>query len=265
MAKTCHGSSFSISVNAANEQIPAVASIGADYLVAWEDSRNAGSGKDIYAARVTDGGVLQDTNGIVVCTANFTQTFPAVAANGTNYLIAWADFRSNSAYDIYAARVSPGGVLLDTNAIVVSTNSATQYAPSAAGNGNDYLVVWHDNHSGAYDIYGARVTGAGTVRDPNGFAICTAANTQQYPAVAGMGSDWLVAWADFRNSTTYPDIYGGRVTSLGTVSDADGFVISTAANTQQYPAMAANGVNYLVVYTSDASATNRVRGNLITP
>jgi hypothetical protein len=62
--------------------------------------------------------------------------------------------------------------VLDPSGIAVSTAANWQRYPSAASNGTDYFVAWIDDRSGAdYDIYGARVTSAGTVLDPSGLLI----------------------------------------------------------------------------------------------
>ncbi|HLE03444.1 MAG TPA: hypothetical protein VI729_02375, partial [Anaerolineales bacterium] len=87
---------IAISTTAAiNQYYPAVAWDGNNYLVVWQDYRN-GSNPDIYGARVSASGVLQEPGGIVISTAANYQGFPAVAWDGNNYLVVWADYRSGS-------------------------------------------------------------------------------------------------------------------------------------------------------------------------
>jgi hypothetical protein len=130
------------------------------------------------------------------------------------------------------------------------------------------LVVWQDQRNGiAWDIYGARVSSAGTLLDSNGIAICVTNNTQELPSVASKGADFLVAWSDGRTSSSAKDIYATVVTSSGVVTDIGGFIVSTNANTQTLPAVASDGVQYLAVHQSNYqhTSTNRIRGNFITP
>ena len=71
---------------------PAVASDGTDYLVVWSDYRPNGVSGHIVGARVTASGTVLDGTGIVISTGAGTQRTPAVAFDGTNYLVVWSDF-----------------------------------------------------------------------------------------------------------------------------------------------------------------------------
>ena len=82
---------------------PAVAWNGVDYLVAWQDDR-AGSGTDIFAARVQPDGTLRDPAGILVSGAAGNQLDPvaaSVSASGGSWLLLWRDFFVDSYERIY--------------------------------------------------------------------------------------------------------------------------------------------------------------------
>ncbi len=177
---------------------------------------------------------------------------PAVAGNGTNYLVVWTDQRDQptlgNGNDIWGTRVSPVGVVLEPSGILINTNGGnTPRLASCAGN---WLVVWHGwtvGVPGDDDIYGARVSGGGTVLDSQGFGICTHNGDQNYPAVAASGTNYLVAWDDgrvFGGAAT--EIYTTRVTTSGTVMDGNGQVLSGIW--AGFPQAASDGTNFTVVW-----------------
>jgi hypothetical protein len=72
--------------NGSTAESPAIDFDGVNYLVTWEDG---GAGPDVYGARVTPGGTVLDPSGIPISTASGTQTTPAVAFGGANWLVVW--------------------------------------------------------------------------------------------------------------------------------------------------------------------------------
>jgi len=240
----------------ANAQyLPAVAFDGTNYLVVWMDYRS--ESPDIYGARVSAGGTVLDTSGIAISAALGEEGYPAVAFDGTNYLVVWTDSRSQSP-DIYGARVSVGGSVLDASGIAISTAVDGQYLPAVAFDGTNYLVVWTDYRSGSPDIYGARVSVGGTLLDTSGIAISTALSDVGYPAVAFDNANYLVVWHDARGEGF--DIYGARVSMGGVVLDASGIAISTALGDESHPAVTFDGTNCLVVWTDSRSVSLNIYG-----
>ena len=242
---------IAISAASGSQNIPDVCFDGTNYLVVWEDNRNSGStGTDIYGARVSPAGVVLDTSGIAISTAADDQNDPSVAFDGTNYLVAWEDNRDNvTTYcDIYGCRVSQDGIPLDPTGIAVTTAVENQYNPCIAFDGTNYLVVWDDIRSSVdYDIYGCRVDTGGTPLEPLGITISTATNNQMDPSVVFDGIKYFVVWSDSRNDIDY-DIYGCRVSTVGSPLDPAGIAISIPSQDQLLPDMVFDGVNYVVVW-----------------
>lgn len=154
---------------------PAGAFGGGVYLVAWSDgSRQADRPTaDIYCGRIDPyTGAAMDPAGIPVCSAPDLQQWPAVAFDGTNFLIVWQDMRSGRDLDVYAARVSPSGRVIDPDGFLVAGGPWNQARPSVAFAAGRYLVVWMDARLyPVYGVYAARVLPDVSVLDPGGFAV----------------------------------------------------------------------------------------------
>jgi phosphoribosylformylglycinamidine (FGAM) synthase PurS component len=223
---------------------PSVASDGTNYLVVWQDWR--GGGYDIYGSRVSQDGAVLDPEGILISTAAGTKKKPSVIFGGTNYLVVWEDHRNGYYPEIYGARVSQSGEVLDPEGIAISTGAFWHEVPCVSYDGTNWLIVWSDARSG-YNIYGARVSQDGVVLDPEGIAISTGASWQGLPCVSHDGTNYLVVWQDYRNDY-YPEIYGARVSQDGVVLDPEGIAISTGAFWHEVPCVSHDGINYLVVW-----------------
>lgn len=229
---------------------PAVAFDGVNYMVCCQ--YDAVGSHDIGDARLAPSGAVLDPEWTIISTEKNHQSEPAAAFDGVNYLVVWEDGRAT--WDIYGTRVDPTGAVLDPDRIFIASGEWSLSNPKVAFDGTNYLVIWED----AAGISGARVTPSGIVLDPGGIVITAAEEDQRFPAVAFDGANYMVVWQD--GYLTY-DIYGARVTPSGTVLDPGGMVISDAAGTQQFPALAFDGTNYLVVWEDGA----RISGARVTP
>ncbi|KPJ59272.1 MAG: hypothetical protein AMJ46_11935 [Latescibacteria bacterium DG_63] len=231
-----------------NQGYPEVAFDGTNYLIVWVDYRNTVD-SDIYAARMDTLGTVLDAEGFPVSTAVHDQLDPVVAFDGTNYLVAWSDHRVDPSIDVYGARVTPSGTVLDTAGIAISTAVNDQAYPDIVFNGTNYYVVWEDNRIGVRDIYGARIDTSGTVRDSDGVAVSMATSTQRSPAVTFDGKNHFAVWEDYRSLAGY-DVYGARVDTSATLLDVTGIPVSTAVFSQRYVDVTFDSANtdYVVVW-----------------
>ncbi|MBI4548648.1 MAG: T9SS type A sorting domain-containing protein [Ignavibacteriae bacterium] len=252
---------FAMSTEVNREYDPAIASNGSNYLVVWTDERNYyTTAQDIFGARVSLSGDILDPNGFEITNSqgNITEYSPAIASNGTDYLVVWEDYRyfldPNLPYAIFSTRITSDGIVLDTNGIEIF-RSPFAIAPAVASNGVDYLVAWQEGLAGDYNIYGARVSKSGIVLEPTFIIISAASMEQTFPVVASNGRDYLVVWQDSRDQAQGLNIYGVRVTSDAVLLDSAGIPISTAMNAQQAPSVTWNGVNYLVAWHDNRASS----------
>lgn len=249
---------------AGNQSSPQISSDDTTAFVVWYDRRN-GTNWDIYGARIDEDGNVLDPAGIFIATAGSYDPNPDVAFDGTNYLVVWHYNESGDPYNIYGARVSKQGIVLDSEPFAISEATGTQMSPRAAFDGTNYLVVWYDSRGGvSYDIYGTRVAQDGTVLNPAGIAISTATDYQYFPDVSFDGTNYMVVWQDQRNGEY--DIYGSRVDQDGIVLDPTGIAISIAPEEQNRPSIDFDGSNYFVVWDDYRSGSALdIYGSLITP
>ena len=221
--------------------LPAVAFGGGHYLAVWTDGRAPGG---VYGTRYDLDGRVLDANGIAIATGAVFE--PSAAHNGKQWLVVWQDYRNGSDYDVFAARVSAAGTVLDPAGIPVTVESGNQLTPSVASDGTGWLVVWGTDVGPG--VFGARVAADGSVSDPSGLTISTTGRLRQRArAAAWDGAEWLVVFEDFR-SGTQTDVYGARVAPNGTVLDPTGFAIATSTGTKVSPSVAADGTRALVVW-----------------
>jgi len=98
-----------VAVLSYNHRFPDVHStLDGSYLVAWQDSRNdpgenLAPDDDIYIQLLSNGQNVFQTNGIVVCDEDFSQTYPQIDLydeNNNSYLIYWNDSRSSGKEDL---------------------------------------------------------------------------------------------------------------------------------------------------------------------
>ncbi|MCX6843263.1 MAG: T9SS type A sorting domain-containing protein [candidate division WOR-3 bacterium] len=219
---------------------PAVAACDTAFLVVWQHEANNMS-DDIYAARVNGRGRLLDPNNFVVSMAPPDKYEPAVAFDGTDYLITWVDTRRPDTlphFDIYGARVTQAGVVLDTAGIEIAAGENNLREPAIAYGGGSYLVVWTSGD--AVGVYAARVTRSGTVLDTAGLAVSTDPATE--PTATFDGTDYIVAWQAWSMDST--TIHGARVSTSGAVLDT--FPVTRGTGSESLPALTSNAAGHVL-------------------
>ena len=167
------------------QRFPDVAFDGTNYFIVYTEYRH-GTPR-IYGMRVTQEGILLDSSGICISFASESQQNPAVAFDGTNYFVIWQDYRDYKA-NIYGARVSTNGQVLDPDGIPLNTTYGRQRNPTLAFDGTNFLVVWCWNS----DLYGTRVSQTGQVLDADPIPISLAAFIQRAPSIAFDGNNFMV-------------------------------------------------------------------------
>ncbi len=200
---------------------------GGVFLVVWQDLRN-GKDWDVYAARVSPDGKALDPDGILVSGGAHNQALPRVAWDGKAFQVVWQDFRSGQVYEIYGARVSPEGKVLDPEGVLlVATDRKPwqRYAPSIASRGDGTsFVLWLGNILiGQGNLGGSVFVSDGKVVKPGAFVNKDTrkhgpAHANAPTAAAAGAKTQLAAW------TTYAPVGRGNAASESNAAifDADG-------------------------------------------
>lgn len=233
---------------AANDERSAAASFGGGvYLVVWTDSRSQDGG-DIYGTRVSADGEVLDRSAIPIAVAPDAQSEPTVAFDGADFLVVWTDDRNGVSLgtdthgDVYAARVSPAGVVRDAKGIAIVNADGNQGRPTVACRAGACVVAWVDDVTRAIDVATLR-PGVGSTAPPSISApteIRGGPYLHDMPAIASSGADFLLAWT--YNTASVDAI---RLDANGRVVDQQPIVVSDLATN---PAVAATGDGYLVVW-----------------
>ncbi len=230
--------------NSYNSSSYSVAFDGTNYMVVWNiDDENE---KEIYGARISEEGDVLDQGAIEIMVGEGNDRYPRVAFNGTNYLAAWKNEGPGGSENIYAKRISPEGVVLDTDRIEICTFDGEQDRVAVAGYNDGFFVVWNDRrNNNIRDVYGARLDNEGNVLDADGFVIKSSDEDHWDPEVDFDGENFLVVW-DEDSGFDVTGIFGARVDTSGTVMDPGGFTICDVNSYQETPDLAFDGTNYIV-------------------
>ncbi|MFO7674982.1 MAG: hypothetical protein R6X12_01490 [bacterium] len=232
-------------------RVPVVATNGENFLAVWRAGEGALA--DILAARVSPDGVVLDRRPIAVCTYSHAQENPAVAFDGANYAVTWQDWRDGNP-DIYGARVTPSGVVLDPGGSAWTRKPQTESNPAVAAGAGNWLLVWLDfRWPNDADVFATRISPDGTVLDsafpvPDTQALVPKFANQSRPSLAFDGENYLVVWQEDRDVGTGEDIRGMRVSGSGGLLDSVPLLISAAAAEQGYADVAWGDSCYLVVW-----------------
>jgi hypothetical protein len=245
-----------------DQQMPALASNGKGYLLVWRDGDEAvGQIWTIRAERLDAAGLALDTSPIIVGDTGQDLVSPAVAFDGSRYLITW-QAPSGSGSQVRIAYLDPStGALSAPVAVPMSGSQAQPVA--AGGNGLGLIAFRHQDPA-----VSAVVPIAAWLLDQQGnpiqmpFLVSTNSsdNPANGPAALWSGSTGLIAWAE--GTSPQATIMAAHVSNAGVVSTP--MAISAANVDVHDAAVGSDGSAYVVGWTV-GSVSRSIRARAVPP
>jgi BACON domain-containing protein/all-beta uncharacterized protein len=203
------------------DETPALASSDSEALIAWADS-------DIFGRRILSDGTLLDTaSGIIISNASGDQFGPAVAWDGSEFVLDWLDQR-NDPYpnqvrgDIYGARVDANGGVLDPGGFAIANSPLPEEEPTVvAGNSTVFFAyaAFQDTTYAAFRIALRQFpftvsTGCTYALSPSGNSFTANGGSSAFSVLTASGC----AWTSASNASWIVLISGASGAGQGTVA-----------------------------------------------
>ena len=233
---------------------PRVAWNGQNWLVVWitQVPTQFFYTDQIAAARVSSEGVVLDTTPIEIETFENSGNgeFFGVASDGSNWGVVWKDFVGTQ-WKIQGVRISPQGITLDLNPVLIHTTTSQPYQGDIAFAQDEYLLAWKEwRFPGNDDVLGRRLNTLLQPLETNAIAITSHADYDTFPKVATNGTDFLVTWERYNTCCVGGGgkVYGARVSHGGSVLDPASIAISgyVGETIGRNPSVTWDGLNYYV-------------------
>ena len=172
---------------------------------------------------------------------------PWVAFDGTNYVVAWADYSdAQSGVPVKGVFVSPGGTVGSVGRISQSAN-VDDFNTIVFG-GGVYFMMWSDDRTSPDSVYGALMDTSGNVVASD-FLISTNASlgeTSQASA-AFDGTNFLAVWAA---GSGHMAVYGQFIDTAGNLlGDPITIYTNTSPASRALASVTFDGTKYLVLFT----------------
>lgn len=160
----------------------AIASSDEQFLAVWSDARNG----QIRGTRISAAGNVLDPLGLTIARATFPARHPAVAWNGSEYVVTW-----ETGSRVFATFVNRDGEVVSAAPVSIPVSF---YESFTASDGSDTLVVTRGFVERQQALLAA-VLGRDTCVKRSGVVITT--NTQvSKPSVTWNGTEYVVVWTE---------------------------------------------------------------------
>jgi hypothetical protein len=254
-----------LAMGAPRHSDPKMAFGGNVFLTVFE--RQTAEATLIFAQRLNANGQPLDAEPFLISsTDNRTNANPAVAFNGTHFLVVWdrqeSDTFGNIFRRVYGRRVLPSGAPVDAQFLIMDG-----LTPDVAALGETFLTV-AIRPIGSQQRYveAVRVTGAGAVLGPPSIVLT---NFNHVPRVAAFGNRWLIVWEYHSRHDSSLSWIRARFMEANGTFPAESFQIASGdpgslANYDDTPHLAVSGNEALIVWQNNDLNLNDIKGRRMT-
>ncbi|MBW2261485.1 MAG: hypothetical protein JRG91_05875 [Deltaproteobacteria bacterium] len=216
------GRTSRITADTGTSMDPAMVWNGSRTGLSWFDSR--GGSSEIYFVLLLAGGT-EDSTETQISSSGVSAAAPSIAWSGSEFGVSWYDERGTD-MEIFFARIDETGVKIGSD-VAVSAGTGNSYNPSLTWSGSEYGVAWTDLRDSGQQVYFNRLAGDGTVVGSD-IRITTDVATSRRPSLVWTGSEYGLAWIDFRHS--FGEVYLVRLDGAGTRIGSDIRVTSSTSS-----------------------------------
>lgn len=176
----------------------------------------------------------------------------STAFNGNNYFCSYHILENYSVlpfegmYDVFGALIEPDGdIVLNEIPIATQPIPFDEYAPAVTAEDREFFVVWQENLTEDYDIFGRRYLPNGSAVSDK-FIVTDADYEQSLPAIAFDGLNSFIVWQDYQNfMISMCDIWGNILPKSGFWSNDP---LALAYNGNRHLVRQPNSENLHLVY-----------------
>lgn len=244
---------------------------GSRFLVVWDDDLNNDplnpnyniSGAFVHPDGYTDGlpfNIVQESG---------NQQNPRVAfdAGRNHYVVVWEDTRSNTSA-IFAARITPDGIVLDPSGQMVASSADKHINPTIACGSTGCLIVWEQVTSTSRSILYSRFVDSPIDNPPVTLYLLPSGDIPLRISVTASPSLFLITWS----SAVDEDPFASRVSWAG-VQDPAPVRLTVAGGNQTRPIATPldpddSNSSFLIVwedYSSGEPNRNDIKGAVLPP
>ncbi|MCP3060051.1 cadherin-like domain-containing protein [Myxococcus sp. K38C18041901] len=238
--------------SASNTQLsPAMASGGEHHLVVWTEPNALPQGSDIFGTFVDDAGIEVTPGGFAITQSAQDQQHPAVAFDGTHFLVTWTETVSTTTTYVMARRIPAFGAPVKPE-FRINAFATTSARPKLACVTKTCLVAWYDPSSNpSSDAITSNYVNPNDDVLPRGASaeLVGRGPLEKDLSVSTSGAHFLVVYSSgFNTGTNTRRVEGRLVATTSGQPGTNSFPISEAASGMRSPSAAFDGTNHVVAW-----------------